>query len=297
MKRSQVLKVTIILVAVSLLIFSLYSTWLEFGIRLSWEFPIGSFLREYAINFGPEAAGIALTVLILDFLNERRSEHHIEAQLKEQLVQESKSRNNFTAINAIEKLRVYGWLEDGTLSGVNFFGANLQDINFWQADLSQSNFRSVNLSNSSLRFADLSGSKNLTDEQLIKTLALRAAKMPTGGLYDGRYNLSGDIEQAKQQGFDPNVAESMSEYLQIPIGEYLAGQEWAVENLPTIRGSIATELTDDKPIQKFERSDKNQATSERLNNARNVILVSGIIALIFSVLVSQLNKSQRISSQ
>lgn len=204
------------------------------------------FWREYAINFGPEAAGIALTVLILDLLNERRSEHVLESQMKEQLIREMRSRHNDTALSAVEKLRVHGWIEDGTLKGVDLSGARLQTANLYRANLQGVNFGKTQLQKSSLRYANFTNAKNLSNEQLVQAYALMRAIMPDGNLYDGRFNLPRDIEHANQNGFDASDSQSMAEYLRISHKEYLEGQQWAKNNLENLRNSlISSNLPDE----------------------------------------------------
>jgi len=238
MKRSQMLSIAILLLAVLLLVFSFYSTWLETIGNGSTRFNIFVFLRSYSVNFGPEAAGIALTVLILDFLNERRSRYHADAQLKEQLIREMQSRHAPTAVSAVEKLRVHGWLEDGSLRGVDLSGARLRSANLYRTDLSGANLGGTQLQGSSLRYVNLTNARNVTDVQLIQVQALMRAIMPDGTVYDGRYNLPRDISHAKARNFDVNDPHSMATYLRTSPEAYVQGQEWARTHLPDIKKEL-----------------------------------------------------------
>jgi hypothetical protein len=286
MKRGQWLKAAILTLAVVLLFFSLYSTWLESFPNNDSKFNFSTFLRNYAINFGPEAAGIALTVLILDFLNERRNEQQLEAQLKSQLMKEMQSRHNLTALTAVEKLRVNGWLEDGTLEGINLFSANLETANLWKANLSSTNFRSTRLNKSSIRYANLQNAKNLTTEQLVNVLALRGARMPDVKIYDVSFNLTGDIEQARQQGYDPQNPSSLSDYLRITEVDYLLGQQWAFNHLISLRNSL-----DSSKIQNGSEEIQIAKLANKHSFDRITVLVAGgIIALISSTITLLVHK-------
>lgn len=238
MKRSQMLSIAILVLAFLLLVFSFYSTWLETVGSGSARFNIVVFLRNYSVNFGPEAAGIALTVLILDFLNERRSKYHADAQLKEQLIREMQSRHEPTAVSAVEKLRVHGWLEDGSLRGVDLSGARLRSANLYRTDLSGANLGGTQLQGSSLRYVNLTNARNVTDVQLIQVQALMRATMPDGTVYDGRYNLPRDISHAKERVFDVNDPQSMATYLRISPEAYVRGQEWARNHLPDLKKEL-----------------------------------------------------------
>ena len=41
---------------------------------------------------------------------------------------------------------------------------------------------------------------------------LKGATMPDGNLYDGRYELEGDVALAKQDGLDPDDADAMKRW-------------------------------------------------------------------------------------
>lgn len=177
------------------------------------------------------------------------------------LVRKLRSSDNKRVLQAIEELRVRGWLHDGSLKNIPFchaqmqyadlLGANLTNVDLHQAhlehtDLSQAdltgarlsrvNLQSANLSqtvlvNADLFKADLQNARNLTSEQLSQAKRLWGAIMPDGTTYDGRYNLAGDLEFAKWGRVDINDPKAMAEFLRIPLETYLRGQGLEVETI------------------------------------------------------------------
>jgi len=126
--------------------------------------------REFYTNFGTDFIGIAITVLIIDWLNEIRQ----EKELKEQLIRDLGSDYNPFALRAIRELRTHGnkkkggWLEDGSLKNASLIGANLTNallsgaylygVNLTGAVMRNSFLTDTCLINSILECADLSGS-------------------------------------------------------------------------------------------------------------------------------------------
>lgn len=175
------------------------------------------------------------------------------------LIRKLRSPDNKRVLEAIEELRVRGWLEDGSLENhrlcqvhmqsADLFGAQLSRIDLHQAnlewaDLSQANlsgaklartnlhsanFSQTNLTDADLLKANLGGARNLTDEQLSKAKRLCFAIMPNGVTYDGRYNLEGDLELARWQKVDVEDPEAMAYFFGIPFEVYLRGQEMEVQ--------------------------------------------------------------------
>jgi hypothetical protein len=113
---------------------------------------------DFYTNVGTELASIAITVLIIDRLNERRSdEHH-----KEELVLQMGSPDNSFAIEAVRMLGAQGWLEGKALkkahlSRANLEGANLQKVNLEDARVPLANLRKVKFSNANLKSAYMQG--------------------------------------------------------------------------------------------------------------------------------------------
>jgi uncharacterized protein YjbI with pentapeptide repeats len=161
---------------------------------------------------------------------------------KRQLIRKLLSPDNKIVLQAVEELRACGWLEDGTLEGLNLrhahfqradlYKANLSKVNLSMADLrwtdlSKADLQGAQLSNANLFRADLSkanlkdanlykanlqGARNITDDQLSQAFRLREAIMPDGSRYDGRFNLPGDLETARAGHIDINDPDAMTEF-------------------------------------------------------------------------------------
>jgi uncharacterized protein YjbI with pentapeptide repeats len=176
-----------------------------------------------------------------------------------QLIRQLCSLDNKLVLQAVEELRVRGWLNDGTLRGIalcqaqlqgaDLTQANLSSVDFHQArleraDLSQANLRGAklvranlqgaNLSHASLAGADLYKADlrracNLTDEQLSQVTRLWGAIMLDGESYDGRYNLPGDFALAQWGQVDVNDPQAMADFFGVSLETYLRGQGQEIE--------------------------------------------------------------------
>lgn len=109
----------------------------------------------YWTNLFTEGISIGITVLILDRLNEFRSEQ----QLKRRLIREAGSQSNETAKAAIDWMWHEGWLsdEDSLLIGSNLSRANLSGAILRDANLSGAKLPNGNMMNANLDGANLSG--------------------------------------------------------------------------------------------------------------------------------------------
>jgi hypothetical protein len=186
-------------------------------------------VSEFLYNLAPEAVGILFTVIVIDRLDANREDRLI----RERLLRETHSRYNPVALQAIEELRVMGYLEDGTLSGRSLRGASWQDANLYRADLRNTDLINAELGNADFYEANLEGAK-VTPEQLRTAKTMRRCTMPDGSKYDGRYNLSWDLALMKRDGFDANDPASAAAYYEVPLEAYLAGQ--AAEGRALSRG-------------------------------------------------------------
>jgi uncharacterized protein YjbI with pentapeptide repeats len=135
--------------------------------------------RAFGMNLWTEIAGIAVTVLIIDLLNEMRSER----RYKRQLVDQAASTNNEIAKNAVHQIRRKGWLvgEISLLRSENLAKASLQNV-----DLSWANLRGGILVRSRLDKAKLTGVDLRRGADLhgasLKSADLRFAKMQKSNL-------------------------------------------------------------------------------------------------------------------
>jgi uncharacterized protein YjbI with pentapeptide repeats len=171
-----------------------------------------------------------------------------------ELIQKLRSTDNKRVLQAVEELRVRGWLEDGSLAniplchvhlqGADLLSAKLVNIDFHQADLSnvdlsnadltrsklnRTNLKGANLSKAKLADVDmfkanLEDARNLTDEQLSQAKRLYGATMPNGKVYDGRYNLAGDLEFARWGRVNVDDPQAMANFLGVSLEVYIQGQ-------------------------------------------------------------------------
>ncbi len=134
---------------------------------------------DFYANISTELASIAVTVLIIDVINRRRSKQQELADLKWQMA----SRDNTLAKEAERKLRGKKWLIDGTLKGIDLRGANLRGAGLYKANLEGADLRKVKLNDAFLLGANLHNAI-VTIEQLATTGSLKYATMPDGRKYE-----------------------------------------------------------------------------------------------------------------
>ncbi len=169
---------------------------------------------------------------------------------------------NKSTLQAIEELRVRGWLTDGSLRGAalcqaqmsnaDLMGADLRNVDFHQASLEyadlrrarlnsaklnraslyRANFSEADLTNADLYKANLRGAQNLTRQQLASVNQLLGAIMPDGSTYDGRFNLPGDLARARWAKIDGNDSPSMADFYGITLEEYLSAHKQ--ETVPSV---------------------------------------------------------------
>jgi uncharacterized protein YjbI with pentapeptide repeats len=110
-------------------------------------------------------------------------------------------------------------LEGADLSNANFRGAklslcNMSRANFYQAELETADFYKANLR----------GARNLTDEQLSQVARLWGTIMPDGEIYDGRFNLFGDLDLARWNNVKANDIQAMADFYGVSLENYCQGQ-------------------------------------------------------------------------
>jgi hypothetical protein len=186
-------------------------------------------LGDFLYSLAPEAVGIVFTVLVLNRFDQIREDR----QTREHLIRQMHSRYNQFALQAIEELRVLGWLSDGKLAGQDMRGSNWRDANLYQANLTGCDLQRVLLDDADLYEANLTGVK-IKPEQLKRTKTMRYAIMPDGQKYDGRYNLPHDIELMFDPRFktDPNNPEQIAAFYGVDVESYLRGQEPEIADRP-----------------------------------------------------------------
>lgn len=141
-------------------------------------------------NFSTEMMGAIATFVLFELVIEtrKREENKQEVIDKEKatLIVQMRSSDEVTVENALEQLRVNGWLEDGTLAdeqlsakyltSANLSGARLTDANLSHTilvgtNLSGANLENANLSTSVLMKTNLSGA-NLRNANLFATFMM-----------------------------------------------------------------------------------------------------------------------------
>ncbi|HET9223513.1 MAG TPA: pentapeptide repeat-containing protein, partial [Roseiflexaceae bacterium] len=100
----------------------------------------------------------------------------------------------------------YALLYDVDLHDANLHAASLAGTTLYQAKLGGADLANANLTGASLCEVDLSGAVGASGEQLVEQLKqasrLRGSTMPDGSVYDGCFQLVGDLADAQAQGVD-----------------------------------------------------------------------------------------------
>lgn len=110
-----------------------------------------------ALLFGlvPEFIGIAFTVFLIDALYRRREEERSVRELKERLISEFSLNTNVFAKRAASILWRKGWLQDGSVRGLNLEAANLEGAYLKEGDFTESDLHYANLAKANLRGAKM----------------------------------------------------------------------------------------------------------------------------------------------
>lgn len=142
---------------------------------------------DFYANVGAELASIAITILIIDRLNDLRLTH----RQKEALLLQMGSPDNGFAIEAVRILAARGWLIDGLLRGThlsraNLAGANLQQVDLTDAHLGLANLHKTKLAGANLTRAYLQGA-NL-DGASLSGAALRGANLNDANLSGAHFD-------------------------------------------------------------------------------------------------------------
>jgi uncharacterized protein YjbI with pentapeptide repeats len=174
---------------------------------------------------------------------------------KIELINRLQSPENRFVLQAVDELRACGKLQDGSLRGIalcqaQLDSANLKETDLCYVDLHQANLDGVDLSNAKLRAAKLNraslqnanldgtdltsadlykvnlrGARNLTDTQLTTANELFGSIMPDGSVYDGRFNLPGDMARAQWAKVKVDDPKGMADFYGISLETYLQGQK------------------------------------------------------------------------
>jgi hypothetical protein len=160
--------------------------------------PVEYFVADFYANLATDFFSITITVLVINELYERNKMQ----QVKDQLIRQMGHAGNELALLAVEELRAYGWLEDGSLQKVSLqraslnraplFSANLENTDLAWAELHYADFKWANLHGAVINCANLENSfligTNLTGSHLSR-VHLKGAFLIDANLQDA--NLQG----------------------------------------------------------------------------------------------------------
>ena len=162
--------------------------------------PIGAWLQQFYVGVSTELVSIAITLLLVDVVLQRRE---AERQ-KQDLVIDLGSGDNPVALDAVRRLRAHGWLDDGTLDGADLRGANLRGADLHGASLDAADLGAADLSGADLSQASLKGA-SLSEADLSGADLSRADIQ--GGDLTGVNLRRADLIQANLQGVDLRLAD------------------------------------------------------------------------------------------
>lgn len=169
----------------------------------------------FGANLATSFGSIAITVFVLDTLNERR---RLEER-KQEIFEEMESPVRDVAVEAVRLARKYGWLDEALqkvdlkstkLAGVDFSNAQLVEAEFAFADLQEANLNGANLQRANLNRANL-------QEANLNRANLQGAFFENANLQEA--NLSGanlkgaDLYRANLQGANLNGANLQGAFL------------------------------------------------------------------------------------
>ena len=209
MKRVTVTEIALVAIGLGI-------GWLLLGQALQGRLTLANIWTDLSTNAGTEAIGIAITVLVIDRLYERRDQE----REKQRIIRQMASPSNDFALEAVRLAGENGWLTDGSLHRADLIKADLRGADLIHADLRGANLSGATLSGATLSQAYLNGAKlvraNLSGATLIQAdlsyTKLVRAKLVRADL--SRADLSeADLSKAKYDdntkwpdGFDPVAA-------------------------------------------------------------------------------------------
>ena len=92
---------------------------------------LGKFIHNIYASLSCEFTSIAITILLINYLYDKKAEDSNKKRLLRELGSEDKG---FTS-RALKEIKELGYLTDGTLNGLDLTNANLAGLDFTGADL------------------------------------------------------------------------------------------------------------------------------------------------------------------
>lgn len=147
------------------------------------NFMPGKLFEDYSANVATEMASVALTVLVIDALHQRRQDE----QLKKQLILQMGSKHNDVTFAAIRTMKSFGWGfdRDKTLQEARLVNANLQEARLSGANLQRTILDRTNLQRASLEKANLQGAS--LDKASLQGASMNEANLQGAHLYKANF--------------------------------------------------------------------------------------------------------------
>lgn len=182
----QKLSEKINLVGIIFLIASVSFCFLKFY-NVQW--PFGEIVKILYPNLASEFLSIAITILLINFLYEKKEKNLNKRRLIRELGSEDKG---FTS-RALKEIIELGYHNDGTLAGINLAKANLEGLDLSGLNLKNVDFSFANLNTAILKGCNLDGAI-LNDAQLrevnLEDCSLNQTQMARCNFYSARMNRS-----------------------------------------------------------------------------------------------------------
>ncbi len=207
---------------------------------------VGALLPDFYSNAATTLIGTAFTVLIIDWLNRIRDnrlekirllrdigcgDHGIALRAILDITANNLHQKGFLSYRIFENAKLAGSMLLGAdlshssfhhsdFTGAELFGANLQMTSFWGGTLRGVDLRDADLSGAYFNYVDLTHAR-VTPKQLQLANRLHGTRLPNGKIYDGRFNLPVDIQDAQASGVDVNNPIAMAKWYQMPYDQFM----------------------------------------------------------------------------
>lgn len=144
-------------------------------------------------------------------------------------------------------------LPKADLTKAQLSGAILADANLREACLSGADFSGASMSGTDLRGARLTKAKllgvwDVSEYHLAQASRLRGAKMPDGSVYDGRFNLEGDLKDAEILHVHVDDPEAMAAFYGVSTEQYKLGREYWQMRVPVTWGAQVDQVPSESQV-------------------------------------------------
>ena len=203
-------------------------------------------LPDFYSNIITTLIDIAITVLIIDWLNRIRDDRLEKIRLLRDIgcgdqgiarraILDITAKNlhhkGFLRYRIFEDAKLAGaMLASADLSHSSFYhsdftgvalcGAKLHMTSFWRCTLRGVDLRDADLDRAYFEYVDLTDAL-VTPTQLQLANQLHGTRLPNGKIYDGRFNLPVDVQDAQTLGIDINNPIAMARWYAMPYDQYM----------------------------------------------------------------------------